>query len=26
MKKQKDRTVKDELPRARGAQYVTGDQ
>ena len=26
MKKQKDRTLKDELPRAVGAQYATGDQ
>ena len=26
MKRQKDRTVKDELPRSVGAQYVTGDQ
>ena len=26
MKKQKDRTLKDELPRSVGAQYVTGDQ
>ena len=26
MKKQKDRTVKDELPRSVGAQYATGDQ
>ena len=26
MKKQKDRTVKDELPRSVGAQYTTGDQ
>ena len=26
MKKQKDRTLKDELPRSIGAQYVTGDQ
>ena len=26
MKAQKDRTVKDELPRSRGAQYVTGEQ
>ena len=26
MKRQKDRTVKDELPRAVGAQYATGDQ
>ena len=25
-KKQKDRTLKDELPRSVGAQYVTGDQ
>ena len=26
MKKQKDRTLKDELPRSVGAQYVIGDQ
>ena len=26
MKKQKDRTLKDELPRWVGAQYTTGDQ
>ena len=26
MKRQKDRTPKDELPRSVGAQYVTGDQ
>ena len=26
MKKQKDRTLKDELPRSVGAQYATGDQ
>ena len=26
MKRQKDRTLKDELPRVVGAQYVTGDQ
>ena len=26
MKKQKDRTLKDELPRPVGAQYATGDQ
>ena len=26
MKKQKDRTLKDELPRLVGAQYATGDQ
>ena len=26
MKKQKDRTLKDELPRSVGAQHVTGDQ
>ena len=26
MKKQKDRTLKDELPRSVGAQYVTGNQ
>ena len=25
-KRQKDRTLKDELPRSVGAQYVTGDQ
>ena len=25
-KRQKDRTVKDELPRSVGAQYATGDQ
>ena len=25
MKKQKDRTLKDELPRSVGAQYATGD-
>ena len=25
MKRQKDRTVKDELPRLVGAQYATGD-
>ena len=25
-KKQKDRTLKDELPRLVGAQYATGDQ
>ena len=25
-KRQKDRTLKDELPRAVGAQYDTGDQ
>ena len=25
-KKQKDRTLKDELPRSVGAQYATGDQ
>ena len=25
MKRQKDRTLKDELPRLVGAQYVTGD-
>ena len=25
-KRQKDRTLKDELPRSIGAQYVTGDQ
>ena len=26
MKRQKDRTLKDELPMSVGAQYVTGDQ
>ena len=26
MKRQKDRTLKDELPRSVGAQYATGDQ
>ena len=26
MKRQKDRTLKDELPRMIGAQYATGDQ
>ena len=26
MKNQKDRTLKDELPRSGGAQYTTGDQ
>ena len=26
MKRQKDRTMKDELPRLVGAQYATGDQ
>ena len=26
MKRQKDRTLKNELPRSVGAQYVTGDQ
>ena len=26
MKKQKDRTLKDELPGSVGAQYATGDQ
>ena len=26
MKKQKDRTLKDELPRLVGAQYATGDR
>ena len=26
MKRQKDRTLKDELPRAVGVQYATGDQ
>ena len=25
MKRQKDKTLKDELPRAVGAQYATGD-
>ena len=25
-KRQKDRTLKDELPRSAGAQYATGDQ
>ena len=25
MKKQKDRTLKDELPRLAGAQYATGE-
>ena len=25
MKKQKDRTLKDELPRSVGAQYATGE-
>ena len=25
-KRQKDRTLKDELPRSVGAQYATGDQ
>ena len=25
MKRQKDRTVKDELPRSVGVQYATGD-
>ena len=25
-KRQKDRTLKDELPRTVGAQYATGDQ
>ena len=25
-KRQKDRTLKDKLPRSGGAQYVTGDQ
>ena len=25
MKRQKDKTLKDELPRLVGAQYVTGD-
>ena len=26
MKRQKDKTLKDELPRLVGAQYTTGDQ
>ena len=26
MKRQKDRTLKDELPRSVDAQYATGDQ
>jgi len=26
MKRQKDRTLKEELPRSGGAQYGTGDQ
>ena len=26
MKRQKDRTLKDVLPRSEGAQYATGDQ
>ena len=26
MKRQKDRTLKDELPRLAGTQYTTGDQ
>ena len=26
MQRQKDRTLKDELPRSVGAQYATGDQ
>ena len=26
MKKQKDRTMKDELPRSVGAQYATGEE
>ena len=26
MKRQKDRTLKDELPRSIGAKYATGDQ
>ena len=26
MKRQKDRTLKDELPRSAGAQYATRDQ
>ena len=25
MKREKDRTLKDELPRSAGAQYATGD-
>ena len=26
MERQKDRTMKDELPKSTGAQYATGDQ
>ena len=26
VKREKDRTLKDELPRSGGAQYATGDQ
>ena len=26
MKRQKDKTLKDELPNSLGAQYATGDQ
>ena len=26
MKKQKDRTLKDDIPKSVGAQYATGDQ
>ena len=26
MKRQKDRTLKNELPRSAGAQYATGDE
>ena len=26
MKRQKDRTLKDELPKSVGAQYATGDE
>ena len=26
MKREKDRTLKDELPKSAGAQYTTGDQ
>ena len=26
MKRQKDRTIKDELPKSVGAKYATGDQ
>ena len=26
MKRQKDRTLKDELPRSKGAQYATGEE